>query len=541
MVSTGISPGYLPVGREAKRGTNATMPCVHDRYRLSFRALALIALVVASGCKHDERDPLVVRVAAAASLQSVGTELAAEFSRETGRFLTFSFGGSSQLAENVLEGAPADVLLTADASSMARVTKRLAYVKPVGFATNRAVVVVAPRAAERVAGVRDLARPDLVVVLCAAQAACGAVADRVLAQAGVTVAAASREPNVNALLTRLRLGEADAGIAYGSDGRAAGDTLVVRTVTPPVTTTYFAAVVAERADPAAARSRRVPRRAHRAPRPGPCRVRRPVTRQRSRSFSGAVFVAVAGAGLLLLALPLVALVVRAPWSSVGDILGDHAATTALRLSLVCSLAATVVAVALGVPLGWLLARRRVPLARLVRSVALVPLVLPPVAGGVGLLMAFGRNGLAGRWLDTWFGIHLPFTTAGAILAEAFVALPFVVITAETAVRGVDPATEQAARSLGATRWEVARRVVLPQARVGLIAGAVLAWARALGEFGATITFAGSTPGRTTTLPLHVFFALEAGDTGPAVMLSLVLVAISMLVLVSLRQRWLVVR
>lgn len=246
-------------------------------------------------------------------------------------------------------------------------------------------------------------------------------------------------------------------------------------------------------------------------------------------------------GAALLLLPLVALLVRAPWSSAADLARDDAAMTALRLSVVCSLGATAVALVLGVPLAWVLARRRIPFKALVRSLALVPLVLPPVAGGVGLLMAFGRTGVVGRWLDDAFGLTLPFTTAGAVLAEAFVALPFVVIAAETAIRGVDRTSEEVARSLGAGRLEVARRIVLPQARAGLAAGAVLAWARALGEFGATITFAGSVPGRTTTLPLHVFFALESGDTGPAVLLSLMLVALSVTMLVALRQRWLVVR
>lgn len=254
----------------------------------------------------------------------------------------------------------------------------------------------------------------------------------------------------------------------------------------------------------------------------------------------ALYVA-AGLGVALLALPLIALVVRAPWSSAADILRDDAAMTALRLSIVCSLGATALALALGIPLAWMLARRRLPFAALLRSLALVPLVLPPVAGGVGLLMAFGRGGVVGRWLDAAFGLTLPFTTAGAVLAEAFVALPFVVIAAETAIRAVDPRAQEIARSLGASRLEVARRIVLPQARGGLVAGAVLAWARALGEFGATITFAGSVPGRTTTLPLHVFFALESGDTGPAVLLSLMLVALSVAVLVALRQRWLVLR
>lgn len=239
-----------------------------------------------------------------------------------------------------------------------------------------------------------------------------------------------------------------------------------------------------------------------------------------------------------LALPLAGLVWRAPWSSVLDELGDPVVTTALRLSLVCSLGAALVAVVLGVPLAWVLARANFPGRRLVRAVALVPLVLPPVVGGVALLLAFGRSGLVGQWLDRWFGVRLPFTTAGAILAEAFVAMPFMVITAEAAFHNLDRRHEDAARTLGAGRFTVFRRVTLPLTAPSLVAGAVLAWARALGEFGATITFAGNTPDRTTTIPLEVYLQLEAGRLEAAIVLSLVLLVVSVGVLVGLRDRWL---
>ncbi len=219
-------------------------------------------------------------------------------------------------------------------------------------------------------------------------------------------------------------------------------------------------------------------------------------------------------------------------------LGDPVVTTALRLSLVCSLGAALVAVVLGVPLAWVLARADFPGRRLVRAVALVPLVLPPVVGGVALLLAFGRSGLVGQWLDRWFGVRLPFTTAGAILAEAFVAMPFMVITAEAAFRNLDRRHEDAARTLGAGRFTVFRRITVPLTAPSLVAGAVLAWARALGEFGATITFAGNTPDRTTTIPLEVYLQLEAGRLEAAIVLSLVLLVVSVGVLVGLRDRWL---
>jgi molybdate transport system permease protein len=246
----------------------------------------------------------------------------------------------------------------------------------------------------------------------------------------------------------------------------------------------------------------------------------------------------AGVGLLLLALPVVGLLWRAPWSAFGDVLGDDGVRTALRLSAVTSVCATAIAAVVGLPLAWVLARRSFPGRRVVRALALVPLVLPPVVGGVALLLAFGRHGLLGGWLDSWFGITLPFTTAGAVLAEAFVALPFLVLTAEAAFRNLDDRYEEAARTLGARRTAVVWRVVVPLTWPSLAAGLALAWARALGEFGATITFAGNTPGKTSTVPLQVYLLLESGQVDGAIVLSVVLLAVSVGVLVALRDRWL---
>ena len=181
------------------------------------------------------------------------------------------------------------------------------------------------------------------------------------------------------------------------------------------------------------------------------------------------------------------------------------------------------------PLAWLLARVEFPGRRLVRALVTVPLVLPPVVGGVALLLVFGRRGLVGSWLDATFGITLPFTTAGVVVAEAFVAMPFLVIAVEGALRGADTRYEEAAATLGAGRWTAFRRVTLPLVAPGVAAGAVLCWARALGEFGATITFAGNFPGRTQTMPLAVYLALET-DLEAAIVLSLVLLAVSVAIL-----------
>lgn len=241
--------------------------------------------------------------------------------------------------------------------------------------------------------------------------------------------------------------------------------------------------------------------------------------------------------LAFLVLPLVALVLRTPWAALGRLLADPAALDALRLSLLGATWATALCVVLGVPLAWVTSRARFPGRRLVRALVTVPLVLPPVVGGVALLMLLGRRGLVGESLHTGFGLTLPFTTAAVVLAEAFVAMPFLVIAVDGALRSADPRYEEAAATLGASRWLVFRRVTLPIVAPGVGAGAVLCFARALGEFGATITFAGSFPGVTRTVPLQVYLAMET-DPPAAVALSLVLLAASVAVLVGLRGRWL---
>ena len=246
----------------------------------------------------------------------------------------------------------------------------------------------------------------------------------------------------------------------------------------------------------------------------------------------------AGLGLAFLVLPLVALVVRAPWRTLPELLLTAQVGQALRLSLLCATAATGLCLVLGVPLAWVLARAQFPGRRLLRALVTVPLVLPPVVGGVALLLLLGRRGLLGQVLDERFGVTLPFTTAAVVLAEAFVAMPFLVIAVEGALRGADRRYEDAAATLGASRFLVFRRVTLPLIAPGVAAGSVLCFARALGEFGATITFAGSFPGVTQTMPIAVYATLESGNADGAIVLSLVLLAVSVTVLVSLRDRWL---
>jgi molybdate transport system permease protein len=263
------------------------------------------------------------------------------------------------------------------------------------------------------------------------------------------------------------------------------------------------------------------------------------TRRRRRAGNGVpwLVVVVALVAFAFLVMPLVGLVRQVEWGSLTDDLTTPQAKDALRLSLVCSLWATFFAVVLGVPLAWVLARVTFPGRAVVRALVLLPMVVPPVVGGVGLFYAFGRDGLVGQYLSDWFGVQLTFSTAGAVMAETFVAMPFLVITVEAALRSVDRRYEDAAATLGAGRFSVFRRVTLPLIRPGLIAGAALAWARALGEFGATITFAGNIQGRTQTMPLAVYLLLEAHPQ-VAIGLSIVLVAVCIAVLALLRDRWL---
>ena len=247
-------------------------------------------------------------------------------------------------------------------------------------------------------------------------------------------------------------------------------------------------------------------------------------------------VVLAVVGSLAVALPVLGMLADVPWSRLPAVLSSDTALDALRLSLVSSLSATALATVLGVPLALLLARGDFPGRSVVRGLVLLPLVLPPVVAGTALLAVLGRRGLLGGPLERATGLVLPFSTAGVVIATTFVAMPFLVITVEGALRQLDPRHEDAAATLGAGPWTILRRITLPTMRPALVAGLALTRARALGEFGATITFAGSLQWRTRTLPLAVFVALE-GDRDLAIALSLVLVAVSLAVIVGLRDRW----
>ena len=250
--------------------------------------------------------------------------------------------------------------------------------------------------------------------------------------------------------------------------------------------------------------------------------------------------AIAAVALLLFVAPLVGLAYAAPWAELVGLLDAPETLSAMGLSLQCSLLSAALCVALGLPLATWLAHGDGFLRKVARVVTTLPMVLPPVVGGIALLLAFGPKGVVGAPLEAWFGVELPFTRGAVVLATTYVAMPFFVLTVESGLRSFDPRYVDAATTLGASPWRAFVTVTLPMIAPSLRAGLLIAWARALGEFGATITFAGSFEGRTRTLPLAVYHALESKPAA-AIALSIVLLAISAAVLFLLRKKWFPIR
>lgn len=241
-------------------------------------------------------------------------------------------------------------------------------------------------------------------------------------------------------------------------------------------------------------------------------------------------------GVLLLVLPLLALIARASWATLWTDITSPAALDALRLSLTSGLLATAVCVVLGLPLALLIARSGPRVSALLRAVVAVPLVLPPMVGGVALLFLFGRTSPVGAAIEQLWGVVLPFSFPAVVIAQAFVALPFLVLSAEGAIRATGSAYERTAATLGARRWRVLWRITLPLAGPGIVTGTILCFARAIGEFGATALFAGNAPGTTQTMPLAIYTAFNGAGSGreTAVALSLLLLATAALVLLAVR-------
>ncbi len=266
-------------------------------------------------------------------------------------------------------------------------------------------------------------------------------------------------------------------------------------------------------------------------------MHQPPSRSEARSERiPTLVVGIAAFGGLAMSLPFVGLIVRTPWSKCWELLASEASLSALRLSMWTSAVAIVFAVAIGVPVAIVLARYGGRSVAMLRLACTISMVLPPVVGGAALLFALGRRGLIGQWMFRWWGIQLPYSSAAVIIAQIFVALPFVVLTVESSIRSADERLEDAGRALGASPGYVLWRVTLPSVRGGILAGVALGWARAIGEFGATVTFAGSYPGRTQTLPIAIYAAIES-DPDAALVLSLLMIAICAVVLIALRSRW----
>ncbi|QCQ93024.1 ABC transporter permease [Rhodococcus sp. SGAir0479] len=239
-------------------------------------------------------------------------------------------------------------------------------------------------------------------------------------------------------------------------------------------------------------------------------------------------------GGLLVVLPLVAMLVGVDWADFGQLVTSESSLAALALSVKTASVSTLLCLLLGVPMALVSARCTFPGLAALRALVLLPLVLPPVVGGLALLYTFGRHGLIGRHLEV-AGIHIAFSTTAVVLAQTFVALPFLVISLEGALRTAGRRYEAVAATLGARPTTVLRRVTVPLVLPGLISGAVLAFARALGEFGATLTFAGSLQGVTRTLPLEIYLQRET-DPEAAVALSLVLVVVAVAIVLAARTR-----
>jgi len=236
--------------------------------------------------------------------------------------------------------------------------------------------------------------------------------------------------------------------------------------------------------------------------------------------------------LLFIVMPLLALFLRTSFTDFFTTLNQSQVIQAISLSLFSSLAATAVTLIAGTPVAYLLAQRRFRFYRIVDTLIDLPTVLPPAVAGVALLMAFGRRGLLGPWLEV-IGISLPFTTIAVVMAQTFVAAPFYVKAAAIGFAGIDPELRQAAALDGANRWQIFRYVTLPLSWMALLSGSIMTWARALGEFGATILFAGNFQGRTQTMPLAIYVGFET-DLNVALTLSIILVCFSFLTLIIVK-------
>ncbi len=258
-------------------------------------------------------------------------------------------------------------------------------------------------------------------------------------------------------------------------------------------------------------------------------------KRNSERFSTLVFFTLASMGILFFLIPVVSLLIQMPWNRIPEVLSNREIWTAFRISLLVSLGAVGLSLLFGFPIAWVMTRcNHHRWTKFIRIIVLMPMVLPPIVGGVALLAAFGANSPIGQLLGS-IGIRLPFTTAGAVLSATFVSAPFMIITLESGLRSLDPKLEHAGQVLGASRWMIIRTIIIPGLQPALIAGIALTWARALGEFGATIAFAGNMPGRTQTLPLAIYQSLQT-DMDLALLISAILILITTCLMIFVRSK-----
>ncbi len=495
---------------------------------------AVAALVALPGCGGGSESQLTV--SAASSLTDAFTRYGDEFHQADTRF---SFAGSDVLAAQIQQGARPDVFASANTTYPDDLHHRRLAAKPVVFAANRLVIAV-PADDSGIRSVHDLSRPGTTIAIGSASVPIGEYTRQVLSGLGkaqkssVLDNVASEEPDVAGIVGKLTQGAVDAGFTYVTDvdathGELEGDRAATTT----------AAIGRLRGDgDQGDGSHRAGPRVHsrptgRARRDGaPAGGLRATSEVRASPWFTALMVVALAVTLTFLALPIVAIFVHTGPDELLSSVGDPVAVDALRLSLQTTAASLAIIVVVGTPAAYLLATRDFRGRSLVITLVELPLVLPPAVAGIALLAALGPNGILGGWLDD-AGVVLVLQTAGVILALTFVASPFFLRQAQAAFEAVDRRTLEASRTLGSGEARTLLLIAIPAARAGLAAGLALAWGRALGEFGATLMFAGSVRGVTQTVPLAIYDRF-ATDFPAALALSAVLVAISAALLLTVK-------
>ena len=477
-------------------------------------------------------------MSAAASLKAAFTEYGKQFS---GADVRFSFAGSDELAAQIEQGVKPDVYAAANTKLPDELYSKGLVEKPTVFAGNELVLAV-PADSDKVDSLEDLTKDGVTIAIGQEDVPVGSytrtVLDKLPAKQSEAILAnvRSEEPDVAGITGKLTQGAVDAGFLYASDVAATDGELkaieLPDDLQPEVA--YGAAVVkgAKQPELAQAVHRRAARRSRRAGAEGrglPAAARRSEAR---RAGSAALLVAALTVALLFLTLPIVAIFVDTSPAELVASLGEEGALEALRLSLVCSAVAVAIIVVVGTPAAYLLATRRFRGRAALVTLVELPLVLPPAVAGIGLLAALGPNGVLGGLIED-AGIQLVLTTAGVILALTFVAAPFYLRQAQAGFEALDRTWLDASRTLGAGEARTFLRVAIPAAGPSLVSGLALAWGRALGEFGATLMFAGSFRGITQTVPLAIYERFSTDFTS-ALALSAVLVAVSGALLLSVK-------